>query len=85
MAKGKRPLALRTKQALELAMEGAQRTGHDYVGTEHILLGLLEGEGLAGEVLRNLRVTAADVRLEIPHVSNRGPAPHNRFDVGPEN
>jgi ATP-dependent Clp protease ATP-binding subunit ClpC len=79
----KRPWTPRAKEAVELALEESRNMGHDYVGTEHILLGLLEGHGFAGQVLRNLRVTAADVRLEIPQVLSRGPAPRNRFELRP--
>ena len=44
----------RAKKALELAVDEAQRLGHNYVGTEHILLGLLrEGEGIAAQVLNS--------------------------------
>ena len=47
----------RAKKALELAVDEAQQLGHNYVGTEHILLGLLrEGEGLAAQVLNSLGI-----------------------------
>jgi ATP-dependent Clp protease ATP-binding subunit ClpC len=47
----------RAKKALELAVDEAQNLGHNYVGTEHILLGLMrEGEGLAAQILRSLGV-----------------------------
>jgi ATP-dependent Clp protease ATP-binding subunit ClpC len=85
MSWGKRLWTPRAKEAVELALEESRNMGHDYVGTEHILLGLLEGHGFAGQVLRNLRVTAADVRLEIPQMLSRAPVPRNRFELGPGN
>jgi ATP-dependent Clp protease ATP-binding subunit ClpA len=54
------------KRALELAVEEADGLGHNYIGTEHLLLGLLrEGEGIAGLVLRNLGVSLATTREKI--------------------
>ena len=51
----------RAKKALELAVDEAQGLGHNYVGTEHILLGLMrEGEGAAAQVLRSLGVDSLD-------------------------
>jgi ATP-dependent Clp protease ATP-binding subunit ClpC len=62
------PLAFtpRAKRALELAVEEARNLDHNYVGTEHILLGLLrEKEGVAAQVLMNLGVKLEDARSEI--------------------
>ena len=51
----------RAKKSLELAVEEAQRLGHNYVGTEHILLGLMrEGEGSAAQALRNLGLDSVE-------------------------
>jgi ATP-dependent Clp protease ATP-binding subunit ClpC len=56
----------RVKNVIEFSMEEAQRLGHNYVGTEHILLGLLrEQEGLAVQVLTNLGLKPQDVRKEV--------------------
>ena len=56
-------LTPRAKKALELSLSEASRLGHSYVGTEHILLGLIrEGEGLATQVLQKLGVDLSDVR-----------------------
>jgi ATP-dependent Clp protease ATP-binding subunit ClpA len=56
----------RVKKVIELSFEEAQRNGHQYVGTEHLLLGLLlEGEGIAAHVLSDLGVTLAKARTEI--------------------
>jgi len=59
-------LTPRAKRVLELAMDEAGRMGHNFVGTEHILLGLLrEGEGIASRVLKNFGVTPERVRSEV--------------------
>lgn len=56
----------RVKKVIELSFEEAQRMGHEYVGTEHLLLGLMvEGEGVAARVLSDLGVTVARLREEI--------------------
>jgi ATP-dependent Clp protease ATP-binding subunit ClpA len=56
----------RVKRVIELSFEQSRRMGHSYVGTEHILLGLIvEGEGIAAHVLMDLGVTEAKVRSEI--------------------
>jgi flavin reductase (DIM6/NTAB) family NADH-FMN oxidoreductase RutF len=56
----------RVKKVIELSFEEARRMGHEYVGTEHLLLGLLlEGEGIAAHVLVDLGVTVEKVRPEI--------------------
>ena len=60
------PFTPRAKKVLELAMEEAVDLGHDYVGTEHILLGLLkEHEGIAAQVLIGLHVNLADARRAV--------------------
>src|SRR5438309_6098317 len=62
----------RAKKTLTLAQEEAQQAGHSYIGTEHLLLGLLkEGEGLAYVVLTNLGVEIAKVREAIENVLSR--------------
>ena len=66
MLLGEIPFSPRAKKVLELAVEEAQNMGHYYVGTEHLLLGLLrEEEGIAARVLENLGVDIEDVREEI--------------------
>jgi ATP-dependent Clp protease ATP-binding subunit ClpC len=60
----------RVKQVIELSFEEARRLGHDYVGTEHLLLGLLlEGGGIAAHVLVDLGANLARVRAEIERLS----------------
>jgi ATP-dependent Clp protease ATP-binding subunit ClpA len=60
------PFTLRTIKVLELALREALQLGHDYVGTEHVLLGLAgESEGVAARVLLNLDVDPDAVRREV--------------------
>jgi len=63
---GKLPQTPRAKKVIEYAMEEARNLNHNYVGTEHILLGLLrEQEGVAAQVLMNLGLKLDDVREEV--------------------
>ncbi len=56
----------RAKKVLELAVEEARRFNHSYIGTEHILLGLLkEGEGIAAKVLQDMRVDLGRIQAEV--------------------
>jgi ATP-dependent Clp protease ATP-binding subunit ClpC len=60
------PFTPRSKKALELAAEEARALGHNYIGTEHLLLGLIrEGEGIASQVLLNLGMDLNTVRNEV--------------------
>ncbi|MFH1202104.1 MAG: ATP-dependent Clp protease ATP-binding subunit [Candidatus Omnitrophota bacterium] len=60
------PFTPRAKKVLELAAEEARSLGHNYIGTEHILLGLIrEGEGVASQVLLNLGLDLNKVRAEV--------------------
>jgi ATP-dependent Clp protease ATP-binding subunit ClpC len=60
------PFTPRAKKVLELSLEEASNLGHTYIGTEHLLLGLIrENEGIAAQVLRNLKVKLEDVREEV--------------------
>ncbi|MFH1782784.1 MAG: ATP-dependent Clp protease ATP-binding subunit [Candidatus Omnitrophota bacterium] len=60
------PFTPKAKKAIELSGEEARSLGHNYIGTEHILLGLIrEGEGVASQVLLNLGLDLAKVRKEI--------------------
>ncbi|MFC1520825.1 ATP-dependent Clp protease ATP-binding subunit [Elusimicrobiota bacterium] len=66
MQLGEIPFTPRAKKVLELAVEEAQKMGHTYVGTEHILLGLIrEEEGVAARVLENLGIRLEVVREEV--------------------
>jgi ATP-dependent Clp protease ATP-binding subunit ClpC len=63
---GQLPFTPRAKKVLELSMEEAQNLGHNYIGTEHLLLGLIkENEGIAAQVLMNLSIKLEDVREEV--------------------
>ena len=56
----------RSKRVLELAFDEARRLGHTYIGTEHLLLGLIrEGEGVAAQVLHNLGADLEKVRTQV--------------------
>jgi ATP-dependent Clp protease ATP-binding subunit ClpC len=63
----------RAKKVLVLAQEEAQRFNHNYIGTEHLLLGLVrEGEGIAAKVLSNLGVELNKVRSAVEFIIGRG-------------
>ncbi len=75
---GKIDLAPDTQQVLEYAVEEARQLGHHYIGTEHLLLGLVRVEGKGMEVLRRLGVTPDQIRRQTRRVLNEGassPAP----------
>lgn len=65
----------RAKKVMQLANQEAQRINHEYIGTEHILLGLVkEGSGTAANVLKNLDVDLRELRLEVEkRVEESGP------------
>lgn len=64
----------RAKQVIKLAKKEAQRLNHNYLGTEHVLLGLLKlGQGVAVNVLRNLNIDFETVRNEVEKLVGYGP------------
>src|SRR3972149_7669164 len=64
----------RAKQVIKLAKKEAQRLNHNYLGTEHLLLGLLKlGQGIAVNVLRNMNLNYDNVRAEIEKIVGMGP------------
>ncbi|MHC4697612.1 MAG: ATP-dependent Clp protease ATP-binding subunit [Planctomycetota bacterium] len=66
VAMGKLPQTPRAKKVIEYAIEEARNLNHNYVGTEHLLLGLLrEQDGVAAQVLMNLNLKLEDVREEV--------------------
>jgi len=66
----------RARKVLTLAQDEAQRFNHNYIGTEHLLLGLVrEGEGVAAKVLENLNVELAKVRQAVEFIIGRGERP----------
>ena len=63
---GQLPFTPRAKKVLELSMEEANELGHNYIGTEHLLLGLIrENDGVAAQVLLDLNLKLEDVRFEV--------------------
>ena len=70
---GQAPFTPRSKKVLELALREALQLGHNYIGTEHILLGLVrESEGVAARVLSNLDVDPDKVRREVVRMLGGG-------------
>ena len=64
----------RARKVLQLANQEAQHFGHEFVGTEHILLGLvMEGSGVAANVLKNLDIALRKIRQEIEKIIQSGP------------
>ncbi|QJW47507.1 ATP-dependent Clp protease ATP-binding subunit [bacterium BFN5] len=79
----------RAKQVMELAVDEAKLLGHNYIGTEHILLGLIrEGEGVAGRVLASLGADLSGVRQVVIEMlggfNNSGSAPQPKPSMRPE-
>ena len=69
---GKIPQTQNAKKVIEYAVEEARNLNHDYIGTEHILLGLLRvSEGIASQVLVNLGVSIENARMEIEKLPDR--------------
>ena len=64
----------RARKVMQLANQEAQRFNHEYVGTEHILLGLIkEGSGVAATILRQMGGDTRKIRLEIEKLVRSGP------------
>jgi ATP-dependent Clp protease ATP-binding subunit ClpC len=73
---GKLPQTPRAKKVIEYAIEEARNLNHNYVGTEHLLLGLLrEQEGVAAQVLMNLNLKLDEVREEVLNLLGHGMEP----------
>lgn len=70
---GQLPFTPRAKRVLELAIDEGRHLGHNYIGTEHILLGLIrEGEGVAAQVLKNLGADLEKVRKKVAELLGGG-------------
>lgn len=70
---GKLPQSPRAKKVIEYAIEEARALNHNYVGTEHILLGILrESEGIAAQVLMDMGLKLEDVRQEVLNLLGAG-------------
>jgi hypothetical protein len=69
----------RHKQAVDLAMEQARQLGHDHLGTEHLLLGLLAaGDGVAAQVLASMGIPRGEVRSRVENIIGPGRSPGTR-------
>ena len=79
-------LTPRAKKVIELAVDEARRLNHHYIGTEHLLLGLVrEGEGIAAGVLQSLGVNLEKVRLETIRVLSMSGASHISWQADTDN
>lgn len=68
----------RARKVMQFAQEEAQRLQHNYIGTEHLLLGLVrEGGGVAAQVLKSFDVDSEKVRQAVEHIIGRGDHPVN--------
>jgi predicted nucleotide-binding protein len=78
------PFTPRAKKVLELSLREALQLGHNYIGTEHILLGLIrEGEGVAAQVLTSRGAGLARVRAKVFELLSVDPGPAEREAVTP--
>jgi ATP-dependent Clp protease ATP-binding subunit ClpC len=77
-------LTPRSRRVIDLAYEEERRLGNDYIGTEHLLLGLVtEGEGLAWRVLTRMGADSERVRSEVVAMQQEAPTPEPRKDQAP--
>lgn len=72
MNMGRIPQTPHAKQVIEYAMEEARGLNHNYIGTEHLLLGLIRVEGIAFQVLKNLNINVELIREDIQHLLGGG-------------
>jgi ATP-dependent Clp protease ATP-binding subunit ClpC len=73
----------RARKVMQLANQEAQRSNHEYIGTEHILLGLVqEGSGVAANVLKNLDVDLRRIRPEVERTVTPGPTGEDPSPIG---
>lgn len=83
--KGEVGFTPRAKRVIELAMDEARRLGHNYIGTEHLLLGLIrEGEGIAAGILESMGVNLDKVRHETIRVLAGQDVPKPTVDTRPQ-
>ncbi|KAF5793040.1 putative Clp domain superfamily protein [Helianthus annuus] len=77
------PFTPRAKRVLELSLEEARQLGHNYIGSEHLLLGLLrEGEGVAARVLENLGADTSNIRTQASLIFLRSKMPFSSLRFG---
>src|SRR5437870_301568 len=75
----------RARKVMQLANQEAQRFNHEYIGTEHILLGLVkEYAGVAAVVLKNLDIDLRKIRLEVEKIVQPGPEPAWTYRMLPQ-
>ena len=75
----------RARKVMQLANQEAQRFNHEYVGTEHVLLGLVkEGSGVAANVLKNLDVDLRKIRVEVEKIVQSGPGHGHDGETAPD-
>ena len=75
----------RARKVMQLANQEAQRFNHEYIGTEHILLGLIkEGSGVAANVLKNLDVDLRKIRHEVEKIVQAGPGHGHDGQAAPD-
>ncbi|MDX1261090.1 ATP-dependent protease ATP-binding subunit ClpC [Exiguobacterium sp. K1] len=73
----------RAKKVIELSMDEARKLGHSYVGTEHLLLGLIrEGEGVAARVLNNLGISLSKARQQVLQLLGNSETTANASQAG---
>ena len=79
------PFTPRAKKVLELSLREALQLGHNYIGTEHILLGLIrEGEGVAARALESLGISQEAVRRQVQEMIGQGQqAPSGQIPFSP--
>ena len=69
----------RSKKVLELSMAEARALNHNYIGTEHLLLGLIrEGEGVAAKILNDLGIDLEKARQEVLNLLNSNPSSQSK-------
>ena len=72
----------RARKVIILSKEEARRFNHDYIGTEHLLLGLIrEGEGVAAAVLQKLGLSLETIRIEVEKLVKPGPTTQILGDI----
>jgi ATP-dependent Clp protease ATP-binding subunit ClpC len=82
LSSGHIPFTPRSKKVLELSLREAMALGHNYIGTEHVLLGLIrEGEGVGAQVLTQQGLTLEQVRARVIELVPEGEPPLTRSDL----
>lgn len=72
----------RAQKVLALSQEEALRLGHNNIGTEHILLGLIkEGEGIAAKALKSLDIDSEKIQQEVEQLIGKGESTNQRFTI----